>query len=141
MRRWMLSRGIGVLALLALVALATPRSSPPVTIVYAQGGNVELVTGWTGPLDFRLLADGAAYNLTGMTVELILTAQDGTSISTSGDTSVTDAATGTVRYLPDSTDLVTSNSPISMRWKVTDGGGLIVFHPSGRPSTILVRGI
>lgn len=116
-------------------------AAPRTELVYAQGGNVELVSGWTGPLDFRLLADGAAINLTGMTVELILTAQDGTSIPTTGDTSVTDAVAGKVRYSPDSTDLVVASSPIQMRWKVTDGGGSVVYHPSGRPAVIVVHAV
>lgn len=115
--------------------------APSLELVYAQGGNVELVTGWTGPLDFQLLADGAAINLTGMTVDLILTASDGTSIPTTGDTSVQDAALGKVRYTPDATDLLVASSPVKMRWKVTDGAGAVVYHPSARPATIVVHPI
>jgi hypothetical protein len=131
----LISVGLLVLSVLALWSARAPE----LPVVHAQSGNVEIVEGWTGPLDFRLLADGSALDISGMTVELLLTAQDGTAIDTTGDTSITDATDGEVRYLPDPTDLDSDDSPILMRWKVTDDLGRVVYHPSGRPAVIAVR--
>ena len=113
------------------------------SMAFAQAGDprVEIVSGWTGVMDFRLKADGAALVLTGMTVALILIKSDGTLIDTAGDTSVLDAADGKVRYSPDVGVLVTAASPIRMRWKVTDSSGRVVYHPSGRPAWILIRDV
>jgi len=94
---------------------------------------IEVVQGWTGPIDMQLKADGVAVDLTGMTVVLILKDKDGTSVDTAGDVSILDAATGKVRYLGDPTDLVAANSPFRARWQVTDGAGRVVYFPSGPP--------
>lgn len=100
---------------------------------------VELVEGWTGPLEFQLLADGTAQDLTGMTVELILKDSEGTAITTTGDITVTGAATGEVTYAPDSADLAAAASPLASRFKVTDGSGKVVYFPSGEPDRWFVR--
>ena len=52
---------------------------------------VEITEGWTGDLDFTLTADGVAVDLTGATVELVLTTGS-TVVDTSGDVTVVDAA-------------------------------------------------
>jgi len=92
---------------------------------------ISVTEGWTGPLDFILQSDGAAQDLTGMTVTLVLTGVDGTIATTTGNVSVTDAAAGKVRYSPDATDLLSAKQPYRGRWKVTDGAGKIVFFPNG----------
>lgn len=100
---------------------------------------VELVAGWTGPLDFQLLADGAPQNLTGMAVEMLLKTSGGDIIDTSGDLALLDAPAGKVRFSPDPADLVATASPLVSRFKVTDGLGKVVFFPSGEPDDWKVR--
>jgi hypothetical protein len=93
----------------------------------------EVVEGWTGPLDFTLKANGVAVDLTGMTVIFILKDKDGAAIDTSGNASVVTPAAGLVSYSPDAGDLVAAKTPHSARWRVTDGGGKVVFFPHGAP--------
>lgn len=94
--------------------------------------SVEIVAGWTGPLDFALKADGEAINLAGITVTLTLTGNDAVAVDTTGHVSILTAADGTVRYIPHlATDLVASKSPYKARWKLVDGTGAIVYVPSG----------
>ena len=106
-----------------------------------MSGDFEIVEGWTGDLDFQLNADGSPQNLTGMTVELILKKSDGEPIDTAGDVSVFDAVEGKVRYSPDPAELQSGASPLTVRWKVTDGVGKIVYWPSGAAATIHVHPI
>ena len=90
-----------------------------------------ITEGTTANMDFVLTADGAAVNLTGATVTLVLTDKDGTAVTTTGDVSIVTAADGKVRYAPDAADLVASTSPYRARFKVTDSGGQIAYYPSG----------
>jgi len=94
--------------------------------------NISVVEGWTGDLNFQLLADGAAYNLTGTTVTLVLLDSNGATIDTTGDLSVTDAVLGKVRYSPDAGDFRASVSSYSARVKVALGSQ-VIFFPSGAP--------
>lgn len=91
---------------------------------------IELVEGWTGNVDFTLLADGTAVNLTGSTVTLTLRDRTGTVIDTTSDVSVPTPASGVVRYSPDAIDLTASGSPYSARWKVVDGSSKVTYFPS-----------
>jgi hypothetical protein len=93
----------------------------------------DLVEGWTGPLDFTLKADNVPVDLTGMTVELILSGRDSVAINTTGDVTVPTPAVGLVRYSPDAADITVAKSPLNAHWKVTDGGGNVVFFPNGAP--------
>lgn len=104
-----------------------------------MSGNVELVEGWTGPLEFQLLADGAAQNLTGMTVTMLLYKSDGTVIDTTGDITVTDAATGEVTYNPDAADLAATDSPLTFRFKVVDSSSKVVYFPNEDRNVIKVN--
>lgn len=89
-----------------------------------------LVEGWTGPLDFTLLADGAAIDGTGMTVALALRDRNGGLVDVTGKVAWIDAATGTVRYSPAADDLKAHRSPYNARFRVTDGSGKDVFFPN-----------
>lgn len=63
--------------------------------------------GSTAPLDFRLKDRAAGADLTNyQSIELILTDRSGVAVETSGDVTVTSAATGEVRFHPDAGDLV-----------------------------------
>ena len=101
--------------------------------------DLPIVEGWTGDLDFALKADGAVVDLTGMTVELLLYKADKTLVDTASDVTVPDAANGVVRYSPDPTDLLAADTPHTSRFKVTDGGGKVVYFPSGQLDRWTVR--
>ena len=91
---------------------------------------LKLVEGHTGVIDEILKANGAAVNLTGMTVELVLQTADGAFVDTATDVTVETPAEGVVRYTPDAADLLATDTPHVARWKVTDGNGHVVFFPS-----------
>ena len=93
---------------------------------------IDVTEGWTGGLEFQLLADGAvpAGSLPG-TPDLILKDKTGIAIDTTGDVTVTEAAQWKVKYTPDAADFNASGSPYTARFKVTDAGSQIVFFPSG----------
>lgn len=99
---------------------------------------IDIAEGWTSPLDFQLLVDGAPLNLTGLTVTAILTHRAGT-VDTAGDVTVTDAAQGKVAYTPDPTDLTAAAGSYRLRFKVVDGAGAIVYFPPGLAQAIKVH--
>ncbi len=92
--------------------------------------NVEIQEGWTGPLEFQLLADGVPPNLTATTVSLILQKTGGTLVDTTGDIAIIDAANGKVRYSPGTGDLLEADSPLRSRFKVIDAATKVVYFPS-----------
>jgi hypothetical protein len=93
--------------------------------------SIEIIEGWTGPIDFALKADGSAVDLNGITVTLLLKGNDGLAVDTTGDISILDSTAGTVRYLPDAADLTAAKSPYKARFKLVDGTGAIAYCPSG----------
>jgi hypothetical protein len=119
-------------------------------------GLIKAVEGWTGALDFMLDADGSPEDLTGMAIVLIMTHQDGTAFSIQGSVAPVLPQTGTdkgkARFSPHADDLlpvaikdVTASLKVSDaagsltyferrgRFRVTDGGGKVVYFPSGEP--------
>lgn len=100
--------------------------------------DISIVEGWTGNLDFQLLADGVAYDLSGFTVTLSLFDTGAKAVNTTSDVSVIDATGGKVRYTPDSADLTSRMSPYAARFKVTNGSA-VVFFPSGQAGVWTVR--
>lgn len=100
---------------------------------------VDWVEGETAPRDFILQEDGAAFNLTGLTVELVLKDKNGSAVDMTGDVSVPTPAAGLVRVTPDSTDLTLARSGMFARFKVTDGAGGIGYFPRGEPDVWRVR--
>ena len=99
---------------------------------------VGIVEGWTGNIDFRLLADGSAQNLTGMTVVAVGYDRLRNAVTLIGDVTVLSATGGTVRLQPDANDFIEAASPYELRFKVTDGG-LDTFFPSEEPILVTVR--
>jgi len=99
------------------------------------------VEGSTEQMIFKLLADGSPVNLTGKAVSLILGGCDGTSVTTTGDVTVTDATTGKVGYTPDPLDFLSVLSPYRARFKVV-GGDVVYYHPNTeQPALIYVAPI
>ncbi len=99
----------------------------------------EITAGWTAALDIRLLNRGAtpAGTMAGMTAELLLKDAAGNTIPTSGDVSIPDSGTWSVRYSPDPSDL--TPGAYRMRVKVTDSGGKVAYWPSGTPDVLVVK--
>lgn len=99
----------------------------------------DLVEGWTGRLTFTLLADGSAFNGTGMTVTLQLRDRDQGVVITTGDVNWVSAAAGTVYFDPAAEDLKSERSPYQARFKVTDASSKDVFFPNADADTWKVR--
>ena len=101
---------------------------------------IDVIEGWTGPLEFILLADGSAVDLTGITsVAAEAKRLDGTTITLGGTTQVSDATSGKVKYNPIAGDLKEVDSPALVRFKVTDGSSKITYFPSGDAFTWKIR--
>lgn len=99
---------------------------------------VGIVEGWTGAMDFRLLAGGSAHNLMGQTVSAVGYNRLKQTVVLTGDVSIINTTGGTVRLTPDTGDFLEEQSPYELRFKVTDGGE-DVFFPSEEPISVKVR--
>lgn len=103
-----------------------------------------LVEGWTDPVDCTLkAADGpasppVALNLTGLTVALLAYDKNDAPLTLTGTAVIQSASTGQVRFSPAATDLKAENSPLKIRWRITDGGK-IRYVPNVEPDTWIVR--
>jgi hypothetical protein len=100
---------------------------------------VEFVEGWTGPLDFQLLNDGAVQDLSTMTVTGQARNRLNALVDLSSDVSVVSATDGKVRITPDAADFESESSPYELRFKVVDVATAVVFFPSGEAVTLIVR--
>lgn len=100
----------------------------------------DITEGWTGTLGpFTLRIDGDPLDLTGFTVELVLHDCRGALVNVLGNVTVdADPTTGQVFYTPDAADLNATDSPYTMRWRVTDGANAIIFFPNGAADTLTV---
>lgn len=98
-----------------------------------------LVEGWTSPINQQLLSDGLPFDLTGMTVVFQLFDLYGGVVGFSGSYSVTNASLGKVQFQPAAGDLVATQSPYQVRWKVTDGSGKISYFPRQQTDQWTVR--
>jgi hypothetical protein len=89
------------------------------------------VEGETLAREFTLFADeGVVQNLTGCTVELLLTGADGTPVTVLGTLTIRIPATeGVVRYTPATTDLSGHNSPFAASFRITDSEGRVGYYP------------
>lgn len=101
---------------------------------------LNLVEGWTAPINEQLLLDGAPANLTGFTAVLQLYPAGARSPKTlTGTTSIVSASIGTVQFLPGTNDLLATESPYAVRWVITVSPGQFAYAPSGAPSVWIVR--
>ena len=102
---------------------------------------LELVDGWTGPLDLVLKSDGVPVVFTSSqhTPTLVIRDRDRTLVDTTGDVAwytscgVVYASCGTVTYRPSSGDLRSTGSPYLARVRVSAGtaSSEVVFFPNG----------
>jgi hypothetical protein len=102
--------------------------------------DLELTEGWTEPITDQLLLDGVATeSLSGSTVECLLWDRTGLQKTSMGTSSILDAATRKVKFVPGAGKLVASESPYFQRWKVTRATGEIYYHPNGPAVRWIVR--
>jgi hypothetical protein len=93
--------------------------------------SLSLVEGWTYPIEYALLAAGAATNLTGCTAEFVIRDRRGRTSTSTGASDIYDSTGGLVRWTPGSAaDLLRAHSPYSVRIKVYDPTGAISFFPN-----------
>lgn len=98
-----------------------------------------VVEGQTAPVDYKLLADGVAYDLTGCTVETVARTSSGAVKTLTGSTAVLVAASGTVRFSPGAADFVASDFLLRVRFKVTRADSKIEFFPTGEPESWVIQ--
>jgi hypothetical protein len=103
--------------------------------------SIDIVTGWTGRLEWKLKKDGVSADLTGLTVSAHVKDRANTYISTTcaGAVDVVTTTCGHVGYNPNSTSFDASKSPYEIRFEVADVTGAKVFYPSGTGERITVR--
>lgn len=93
-----------------------------------------IVEGWTEPVLYSLKYSPAgivtAFPLAGCTVEFEAWDQFNAAITLTGTTDVVDEDTGSVSFTPAAGDILATNSPMKVRWKVTTPSG-IAFFPNG----------
>lgn len=91
----------------------------------------DIVEGTTNVLQFQLIENGTAIPLTNITVTLLLEDRTGTTVSSPGTVTITDATNGKVQFAPtNSAVFVASAGPYYARWKLTDGSNLIGYVPT-----------
>lgn len=98
-----------------------------------------VVEGQTAPIDYKLLADNAAYNLTGCTVTLVAYKSSGSLHTFTGTVAIASAVGGTVQFSPTSTDLVATDLAYFIRFRVVRGDGKVEFFPTGVPESWVVQ--
>ena len=106
------------------------------SLVAVTEGSTELIV-------HKILNDGAALLIHGLTVTLILEKSDGTVIDTSGKVTILDDGStaslkGKVQYAPAAGDFVATGSQYYWRWKIVDGSGKIAFVPNGSAERLKV---
>jgi hypothetical protein len=100
---------------------------------------LDLVEGWTEPIRYQLTADGAVDDYTNMTVALVAHDKHGTALALAGSVNWSDATTGIVVYSPDAADLLRINSPMRIRWRVTDTDDKVAYFPNSEPEEWTIR--
>lgn len=98
-------------------------SDPAVTRFHVREGT-------TVDLNYQLLNNGAAYDLTGMTPALQLVDKRGQAVSP-GTVSLVTASEGKIKIAPDGTTWRKADSPYRGAFKVTDGSSKVEFWPNG----------
>src|SRR5262245_51994312 len=103
---------------------------------------LSVVEGWTGALPFTLLADGAPFDLTGLTVQIVLKGADGVIVKdTTAGINVTGSTYGQLEYSPSSSSgdlFLVSQTPYRVRFRVTDAIARKVYFPNDEESLIEV---
>lgn len=91
----------------------------------------DIIEGQTADINFQLLESGAAIDLTGFTVTLLLEDREGNTISSPGTVIIASAVDGNVRLTPaNSSVFIAANGPYFARWQIVDTLGKISFCPT-----------
>jgi hypothetical protein len=99
---------------------------------------IEIVEGWTSPIDFVLTVNGTtpASSMEGISVELILHDASGNIIDTTDKVDVSDIDAWIVQWSPDPGDVVPG--VYSVRVKLYDSLQFASFVPNADPGTLIV---
>jgi hypothetical protein len=102
-----------------------------------------IVEGWSGALPFTLKADDEPFDLSGLTVSILLKNADGTMVkNTTEGVTVTAATVGELQYEPSTStgDLfLAAQTPYRVRFKVTDAFDKVAFFPNDEEELIEVN--
>lgn len=97
-----------------------------------MGPIIEIIEGWTDPIEFQLTEGGQAIPLSGVTVTLLLRDRTGTTVPTTSMVTVVDEDDGTVLLTPSNANMfVAANGPYYARWKLTGAGIVVSYAPTG----------
>jgi len=100
---------------------------------------LSLIQGETAPIQYQLLADGVAADLTGATVAISITDRRGIEASSTGTVSVVDSTDGQVTFTPATTgDFTRARSPYSVRFTVETPSGTVYFPNAATPEYWIV---
>jgi len=104
---------------------------------------MSIVEGWTGPLPFTLLGDAVPYDLTGLTVKIVLKQSDGTLVKdTTAGITVTLSTAGQLQYRPSSSSgdlFLAAKTPYRARFQVTDALPNSYYFPNDEEALIEVN--
>lgn len=97
------------------------------------------VEGWTDPIDYQLKKGdpAASFDATGMSVAIVMADLKGVSITLTGTIAWQDAAVSKVRFTPAAADLKAADSPLRVRFKVTNGAAIAYFPRRGHEEWII----
>lgn len=121
--------------------LAVTRAQPMSAILLLD--RLDLVLGWTSPLQLTLSADGAPLDLYGCEVEAVLERPDGTSVIRAVE--LIDPARGIVAWPLEEADLLFGAPALRaeivgwLRFRVTDAAGRSFACPNRHPIPVTVR--
>jgi hypothetical protein len=100
---------------------------------------MDIVEGWTEPLDFELWYDTSnKLNGVGMLPTAEATDKNGVKLTLPGTTTWVDAANGRVRYSPSGVEFTAVSSPYGFRIKV-QAAGKNAWWPNASPLPLVVR--
>jgi len=101
---------------------------------------INLVEGWTVPIDYVVKADGTAVNLNTHTA-IGIQAKDayGETIVLAGTAAFQDRPNGVVRYSPTASDFDANHSPYYVRFKIADSDDKYAFFPDAEGEKWVIR--
>jgi hypothetical protein len=98
---------------------------------------IDLVEGWSAPLDFLLTVDGAPSDLTGLTLRGQAFNRLKNAVVLTSNVVTASATGGKVRLTPDTSDFLMAGSPYELRFYATQNGN--EYWPSQEAIQVLVR--
>ena len=91
----------------------------------------DIVVGTTNPLQFQLIESGEPIDLGSITVTLLLSNRNGTTVSSPGTVSIVDSTNGKIQFTPtNSTVFIAADGPYYARWVLTTSLGVVSYVPT-----------